>query len=93
LIEDLRAWFDATLPELSGKSDLAGAIRYAQARWVELCCYRDDGRLEIDSNRRARPALCRPGPQKLAVRRFRSQRSARRRHLLPDRDRPMPRAA
>jgi hypothetical protein len=50
LIEELRLWFDATLPRLSGKSDLAGAIRYARSRWPQLCRYCDDGRLEIDNN-------------------------------------------
>jgi transposase len=50
LLEDLWTWFAATLPKLSGKSDLAAAIRYARARWLELCRYRDDGSLEIDNN-------------------------------------------
>jgi len=50
LIDDLQAWLDATLPKLSGKSDLAAAIRYARSRWLALCRYRDDGNLEIDNN-------------------------------------------
>ena len=50
LIDDLRAWLDVTLPKLSGKSDLAAAIRYARSRWPALCRYRDDGNLEIDNN-------------------------------------------
>src|SRR5439155_12697181 len=41
---------DATLPRLSGKSDLAGAIRYARTRWAALTRYLDDGRLEISNN-------------------------------------------
>ena len=33
-----------------GKSELAGAIRYALTRWTQLTRYRDDGRLAIDNN-------------------------------------------
>jgi transposase len=50
LLDQLRTWLDAALPKLSGKSDLAGAIRYARTRWPALLRYRDDGRLEIDNN-------------------------------------------
>jgi transposase len=50
LLDELNAWFEAVLPKLSGKSDLAGAIRYALNRWTALTRYRDDGHLEIDNN-------------------------------------------
>jgi transposase len=50
LLDDLKAWFDATLPRISGKSELAGAIRYPASRWLQLTRYCDDGRLEIDNN-------------------------------------------
>ena len=50
LITDLKAWLDATLPKLSGKSDLAKAMRYALSRWAALTCYLRDGRVEIDNN-------------------------------------------
>jgi transposase len=50
LIDELKRWFEATLPKLSGKSELAGAIRYALNRWTALARYRDDGGLEIDNN-------------------------------------------
>ena len=50
MVGDLAAFFDATLPRLSGKSDLAGAIRYARTRWPALTRYLDDGRLEISNN-------------------------------------------
>ena len=50
LVEELAALLDATLPKLSGKSDLAGAIRYARSRWPALTRYLEDGRLEIDNN-------------------------------------------
>jgi len=50
LIEELRTWMEASLRRISGKSELAGAIRYALSRWTQLARYRDDGRLEIDNN-------------------------------------------
>jgi transposase len=50
LLDDLKAWLEASLARVSGKSELAGAIRYARSRWAQLTCYRDDGRLEIDNN-------------------------------------------
>jgi hypothetical protein len=43
-------WFRATLGRISGKSDLAGAIRYALTRWEALTRYLADGRLEPDNN-------------------------------------------
>ncbi len=50
LVEELAAFLDATLPKLSGKSELAGAIRYARSRWQALTRYLTDGRLEISNN-------------------------------------------
>jgi transposase len=50
LIDELAAVLDAMLPKLSGKSDLAAAIRYARTLWTALRRYLDDGRLEIDNN-------------------------------------------
>ena len=50
LLEQLQAWLEATLPRISTKSELAGAIRYALKHWQQLTRYRDDGRLEIDNN-------------------------------------------
>jgi transposase len=50
LLDALRTWFEATLPKLSRKSDLAVAARYALSRWQALSRYVDDGRLEIDNN-------------------------------------------
>ena len=49
-IDELAAWLDAQLQKISGKSDLAKAIRYGRWRWVALSCYLDDGRLEISNN-------------------------------------------
>lgn len=50
LLAQLKAWLEAILPRLSGKSDLAKAIRYTLSRWAALNCYADDGRVEIDNN-------------------------------------------
>jgi len=50
VIEDLRRWLELTLQDLSAKSDMAGAIRYALTRWIALTRYLDDGTIEIDNN-------------------------------------------
>ena len=50
LLEDLRTWFEATLAQVSGKSALAIAIRYALTRWTALVRFRDDGHIDIDNN-------------------------------------------
>lgn len=49
-VADLKAWIDATLPKLSGKSELAQAMRYALSRWKALSLYLDHGRASIDNN-------------------------------------------
>jgi transposase len=46
----LNAWAEATLPKLSGKSDLAKAFRYMLSRRDSLARFIDDGRLQIDNN-------------------------------------------
>ena len=50
LFDDLEAWLDAQLPNISGKSPLAGAIRYALTRMKRLRPYLDHGHLELDNN-------------------------------------------
>ena len=50
LLIDLKRFFEATLSQVSRKSDLAGAIGYALTRWTALTRYVDDGRIEIDNN-------------------------------------------
>ena len=49
-LDVLAVWMDAQLQLIPGKSDLAGAIRYARSRWEALTCYCADGRLEISNN-------------------------------------------
>jgi transposase len=46
----LAGWLDGQPQLIPGKSDLAGAIRYARSRWEALTCYCGDGRLEISNN-------------------------------------------
>lgn len=48
--EDLFAWMESTLPKLSGRSDLAAAMRYALSRRESLVRYLDNGCLAIDNN-------------------------------------------
>jgi len=50
LFDDLEAWLALQLPKISGKSTLAGAIRYALGRMSKARAYLDDGRLELDNN-------------------------------------------
>jgi transposase len=50
LLAELKAWLETIRTKLSGKSELAGAMRYALTRWAALTRYCDDGRLEIDNN-------------------------------------------
>ena len=49
-LDALARWLDSQLQLIPGKSDLAGAIRYARSRWEALTCYCNDGRLEISNN-------------------------------------------
>jgi hypothetical protein len=44
LMADLRTWLEATLTRISGRSDLAAAIRYTLARWEALTLILRDGR-------------------------------------------------
>ena len=50
LFDALRQWLDATLARVSGKSDLALAIRYALSRWNALTLVLRDGRVCLDNN-------------------------------------------
>ena len=50
LVEALKGWLAVSLRAVSGKSDTAGAIRYAQNHWAGLTLYLEDGRIEMDTN-------------------------------------------
>jgi transposase len=50
LVADMRAWFEAQLVKLPGRSPTANAIRYALNHWAGLERFLEDGRVELDSN-------------------------------------------
>lgn len=50
IVADLHRFLDAKLAQISRKSTLAEAIRYALTRWDGLSLFLDDGRVELDSN-------------------------------------------
>ena len=50
LFTNLRTWLEQTLTQISGKSDLAIAIRYMLSRWNALTLVLRDGRACIDNN-------------------------------------------
>jgi len=58
LLDDLEDWLGAQLPKISGKSELAKAIRYALSRLPKLRPYLDHGFLEIDNNPAERSMRC-----------------------------------
>jgi transposase len=50
LLAELKSFLEKALSDISGKSTLAKAIRYALARWTALTRYATDGRLEMTNN-------------------------------------------
>lgn len=50
IVEDLKLYLDGRLRQISAKSKLAEAIRYATSRWAGLVRFIDDGRIELDTN-------------------------------------------
>jgi len=50
VMDELARFLDASLATISGRSELAKAIRYARSRWTALTRYLDDGTLEISNN-------------------------------------------
>lgn len=50
IVEAMKTWFEAQLPQLPGRGKLAGAMRYALSRWTGLTRFLDDGRVELDTN-------------------------------------------
>ncbi|EQB16288.1 IS66 family transposase [Novosphingobium lindaniclasticum] len=50
IVDDLHIYLEARLRQVSAKSKLAEAIRYALTRWHGLSLFLDDGRVEMDSN-------------------------------------------
>ncbi|MGY6697662.1 MAG: IS66 family transposase, partial [Roseinatronobacter sp.] len=50
VFDDLEAWLSLQLPKISGKSNLAAAIRYALGRMPKARAYLENGKLELDNN-------------------------------------------
>lgn len=50
IVDDLRRYLDARSRQVSAKSKLGEAIRYALSRWDGLARFLDDGRIDLDSN-------------------------------------------
>jgi len=50
LLDDIETFFQSSLRRLSGKTELAAAMRYALARWTALTRYVENGRAEISNN-------------------------------------------
>jgi hypothetical protein len=50
LLAELEAFLQKVLSQVSSKSKLAQAIRYATSRWTALTRYTTDGRLEMTNN-------------------------------------------
>ena len=50
LLADLKVYLETSLARISGKSDLAKAIRAQLNRWEALCRFTEDGRLEMSNN-------------------------------------------
>ncbi len=50
LVEAMHTWLTGLLGQLSGRSTLAQAIRYALNHWKGLVRFLDDGRFELDTN-------------------------------------------
>ena len=50
IVDDLRQYLDARNRQVSAKSKLGEAIRYAVTRWDGLSRFIDDGRIDLDSN-------------------------------------------
>lgn len=50
LVAALHGWLAAQLEQVSARSSLAEALRYALRHWSGLVLFLDDGRLELDTN-------------------------------------------
>lgn len=58
VFDELETWLQAQLPRISGKSELAKAIRYALTRMSKMRDYLDHGVLELDNNTAERSMRC-----------------------------------
>jgi transposase len=51
LIDEIRQWLDAALPEVPPTTATGKALNYLHNEWPKLARYTEDGRLAIDNNR------------------------------------------
>ena len=51
LLDEIRLWLDAALPEIPPTSATGKALYYLHHQWQRLVRYLEDGRLSIDNNR------------------------------------------
>lgn len=58
VFDDLARWLEAQLNRISGKSELAKAIRYALGRMKKMRGYLGNGSLELDNNSAERSIRC-----------------------------------
>ena len=58
VFDELETWLDAQLNRISGKSELAKAIRYALGQMKKMRGYLNNGSLEIDNNSAERSIRC-----------------------------------
>jgi len=57
-LSKVRQWLDVQAGEVTSKSPLGGAIRYARNHWEALCHYTEDGELSIENNLSERALRC-----------------------------------
>ncbi len=50
VLDELKAWLNATLAQVSAKSPMALAIGYSLSNWTALARFVDDGRIEAHNN-------------------------------------------
>ena len=50
LVAATKTWLNMQLTQIPPRSSLADAIRYSLTRWATLCCFLNDGRIELDTN-------------------------------------------
>lgn len=50
LVVGFKQWLEVQLPKISGKSDLAKAIRYGLSRWQAFTLFLDDATVAMDNN-------------------------------------------
>jgi len=50
LVTTMKNWLEMELNRVPPRGGVADAIRYALSRWPALCCFLDDGRIELDNN-------------------------------------------